>query len=181
MTKIERNRFEKNLYLYTEIEKLIVEHGQDILTHENMQKEKEFIQHGDVNCYDHSIFVAYMSILIVQTLKLNVNINSLIRGALLHDYFLYDWHEKSEDNKWHGFTHAQTALNSALNDFELSEIEEDIIKKHMFPLNIELPSYKESVVVTIADKLCAIADMIELYKNRNKERCTNIDLILDEN
>lgn len=33
----------------------------------------------------------------------HVNYGSLIRGALLHDYFLYDRHDKSNGHRRHGF------------------------------------------------------------------------------
>lgn len=141
--------------LNTKIKQLLVEYGKDILVHPNMQKEKELIQHFNVNCYEHSLAVAYLSVSLAYKFNVEVNMRSLIRGALLHDYFLYDWHEKDESHKLHGFSHAMTALKNASKDFELNEIEEDIIKKHMFPLNIALPRYKESVLVTMADKICA--------------------------
>ena len=54
---------------------------------------------------------------------------SLVRGALLHDYFLYDWHIPDESHKWHGVTHAGDALKNARRDFELNEIEQDMISK----------------------------------------------------
>ena len=68
--------------------------GSDILNSKNMEKQKEFIQHGDVSVYEHSLRVAYLSIKIASKFHLRVNIRSLIRGALLHDYFLYDCHVK---------------------------------------------------------------------------------------
>ena len=37
-------------------------HGNDILTSKNMQLEKEFMQHGQLSCYCHSLFVAYISL-----------------------------------------------------------------------------------------------------------------------
>ena len=36
--------------------------------------------------------------------------------------------------------------------FELNEIEQDIILKHMWPLTVKLPKYKESYIITLADK-----------------------------
>lgn len=56
----------------------------------------------------------------------------LIRGALLHDYFLYDWHNQLTPHHLHGFFHPGVALRNASMDVELTPIEHDIIKKHMF-------------------------------------------------
>ena len=80
---------------------------------------------------------------------------ALIRGALLHDYFLYDWHEADKSHRFHGFIHAGRALLNAEKDFELSDIERNMIKSHMFPLNPVLPRYRESVILCVADKICA--------------------------
>lgn len=121
------------------------------------------MQHGSTTVLEHSVKVAYLSCKIANGLNLKVNYNSLVRGALLHDYFLYD----RKDNKhegFHGFTHARTALKNAKEDFSINKIEEDIISKHMFPLNIAPPKYKESWVVTMADKISASIEFFEGFK-----------------
>ena len=147
---------------------LLIEHGEDILSSKNMQLEKTFIQHGGLSCYNHSLFVAYMSLLIAKKLKLNVNVRSLIRGALLHDYFLYDWHLSSPHNRRHAFAHPHRAYENAKLDFMISEIEKDIIVKHMFPLTLKFPRYKESYIVMMADKYCAVYETIAINRTRMK-------------
>ncbi len=91
----------------------------------------------------------------------------MVKGALLHDYFLYDWHKPNRSHRFHGLTHPETALANAMREWALNEMEADIIKKHMFPLIPILPRYKESVVVCIADKVCSTAEM--LYLRPDKE------------
>ena len=92
---------------------------------------------------------------------------SLIRGALLHDYFLYDWREGTPGDRMHGFGHARIALKNAKHDYEIDKIQEDIIIKHMFPLNIKPPRYRESVIVTIADKICATCEIASFICKRS--------------
>ena len=65
-----------------------------------------------MTCFDHSLAVAYLSLWIVLRLGLRLDLRSLVRGALLHDYFLYDWHEKDASHRWHGFHHARRALET---------------------------------------------------------------------
>ena len=60
----------------------------ELHTKSRFSMTKKFIQHGDVSVYQHCIFVAYMSCRIANKFNLNVDKRSLIRGALLHDYFL---------------------------------------------------------------------------------------------
>ena len=61
--------------------------------------------------------------------------------------------------KWHGFRDARIALQNAARDFDLNKIEIDIIRKHMFPLNLRIPRYRESFIVCLADKICAIREL----------------------
>ena len=54
---------------------------------------RDFIQHGDVSVYDHVASVAEQSCRMADALArlgLRVDRDSLVCGALLHDYFLYD-------------------------------------------------------------------------------------------
>lgn len=141
--------------MHQKIESLLLLYGQEILNSPGMQMEQQFIQHGSVTCFDHSLAVAYLSLWIVLRFGLRLDLRSLVRGALLHDYFLYDWHEKDSSHRWHGFHHARRALCNASRDFDLNPIERDIIEKHMFPLNLTPPRFAESMVVTCADKICA--------------------------
>ena len=110
----------------------------------------------------HSFFVAYMSVWLAKRFRIRVHLRSLVRGALLHDYFLYDWHIKDPDRKAHGFSHAAAALQNAERDFALNAVERDIIARHMFPLNLTPPRYRESILVCIADKICAVYETFSI-------------------
>lgn len=145
---------------------LLEQHAGDVLYSEGMQKEKDFSQHGGISCYDHSVAVARMSVRMAQRLRLRVDMESLIRGALLHDYFLYDWHDGKKEHNLHGFRHAKRALQNAQRDFPLSPIAKDVICRHMFPLNIHPPRYRESYIVTVADKVCAVREFSRSLINR---------------
>ncbi|MBR5329751.1 MAG: HD domain-containing protein [Firmicutes bacterium] len=135
-----------------------------------MKQEDVYRQHGSVTCYQHSVAVTLMSVRLARSMRLKVDMESMIKGALLHDYFLYDW--RSDDNditrRHHGFNHAEYALENACRDFSLSPVACDVIKKHMFPLNICPPKYKESYVVSVADKIIATKEVCRFVKNKMK-------------
>ena len=136
--------------------------GKEILSSPNMIKSQEYCQHGDISVYDHSLKVAVCCLKLVDKFNINVDKSSLVRGALLHDFFLYDWHNKDDgSHRWHGFKHAKTALKNANREFKLNKVEKNMILSHMFPLNMVLPRYKESVILTIADKICAFRETID--------------------
>ena len=71
---------------------------------------------------------------------------------------------KDKSNRLHGFTHAKRALKNAEKEFSLNPIERDIIIRHMFPLNIKPPKYRESIIVCIADKISATIETLFLRK-----------------
>lgn len=132
---------------------------------------RDFIQHGNTTVYQHCIFVAYTSCRIANKLNLKVDKRSLIRGALLHDYFLYDWHDKNKPTKFHGITHPRIALENAIEDFTLTEKEKDIILHHMFPLNLAPPTSREAWIICLADKICATS---ETFKLQNQDKLDSI-------
>ena len=124
-----------------------------------LSESKKFIQHGDTSIYDHSVSVAYNSYRLARFLGIRVDEKSLIRGALLHDYFLYDWHmHDGGTHRWHGFRHPGKALNNAVKEFELSDVEMDLIKRHMFPLTPVPPRHREGLLVCLVDKACSISE-----------------------
>ena len=98
---------------------------EDICKNSRILESHKYMQHGDTSVFRHSVSVAYYSYYLALKLHAPVNETSLIRGALLHDYFLYDWHEKDDSHKWHGFHHAEKALHNAMEDFDLNEVEQD--------------------------------------------------------
>lgn len=121
---------------------------------------KNFIQHGNTSVYTHVISVAKKSIEIAEKYNLKVDMDSMIRGALLHDYFLYDWHDGKRERWIHGFTHPMKAYKNAKSEINLNRLERDIITKHMFPLTILPPRYLESWIVTFADKYVSAVETL---------------------
>ena len=157
-----RKQYEQRREFY----RLLKENASDILHSENFQKTRYHIQHGTMPVYRHCLDVAKQSIQINKALGLGCSERDLIRGALLHDYFLYDWHDKNRENyqKLHGFYHPGIALKNARKEYHLTRREEDIIKKHMWPLTVVPPLCREAWVVTAADKYCSLLETLKIRK-----------------
>jgi len=121
-----------------------------ILEHEEFQKTKNIVHHG-INRYDHSVRVAYYSYKICKMLHLNYR--DTARGGVLHDFFL----DNREDGKITIlFNHPKYALETSKEYFILSDREQDIIRSHMFPVNIMPPKYLESWIVDMVDNVAGI-------------------------
>ncbi len=138
-----------------------------------------YIQHGDTSCLWHSIAVAYYSLLLVKLLHISCDCHSLLFGALFHDYFLYDWHEKDRSHRFHGFKHPKTALRNAGRIKNMNAVEIDIISKHMFPLTPVPPVFKESIIVCTVDKFCSLYETFcrNTYKSLKRSIVTADDVV----
>lgn len=151
-TEIERNE------MWDQIKK----YGKEILISTNHKSTKNDIQHGVTTVRRHMIQVAMCSLWLDYRLHLHCSKRELVRGALLHDYFLYDWHspEHCGIKNLHGIYHPGIAYNNAKKEYVLSEKERDIIVKHMWPLTFVPPKYREAWLVSMADKICSFKETI---------------------
>ena len=158
----------KNLYFNNfNSEKLIQQSEKDIeymAYISDIQNNPAFIKlktfHHHLNSiYIHSVKVSYLSYKIGKALNnyFTVNLKDLARGSLLHDFFLYEWRKEILPmGKKHAFEHPKEAYrNSSKYISNITEIEKDIILKHMWPLSLRSPKYLETLIVILVDKLIA--------------------------
>lgn len=130
----------------------------DLLATEEVQKLAEFTQHFHSTRLDHSISVSYYSYKI--TKKFGWNAKETARAGVLHDLFFYDWRTTKLDEGTHAYMHPRIAVKNAEKITELSDLEKDIIIKHMWGATIAPPRYKEGYVVTMVDKYCAVKEAL---------------------
>lgn len=131
----------------------------ELLQVNQVQEMSRYLQHGNTNTLTHCLVVAYYSYRLALLLPMRFQYKSLIRGAILHDFYLYDWHIPDKSHKLHGFVHPKFALSNSRRYFSLDFIEEDIILKHMWPLTLSaVPSCRESLLVCMVDKICSLAE-----------------------
>ncbi|MEE0955971.1 MAG: HD domain-containing protein [Eubacterium sp.] len=126
----------------------------------NVKIMGQFSQHKTSNTLAHVCHVATVSHKIEKALFLHVDEEALLKGAMLHDYYLYDFHQHPVSAYRHGTGHAVIALTNAEKVFPLNSKERNIIYSHMWPLNLtHIPKCREAWIVTVADKICAIEEM----------------------
>lgn len=147
-------------------EKELEKYASDILCSENFNSMKAYIQHGNMSVQEHCIRVAKTSLAIRDKYGIECNSRDLVRGALLHDYFLYDWHisDGIQSHRLHGFFHPGKALRNAKKEYNISSRQEDIIIKHMWPLTVVPPKCREAWIVTMADKYCSLMETLRIQK-----------------
>ena len=85
------------------------------------------------------------------------------RHTPFHDLFYYDRKEYNSQRERgqlsHSRMHSLIAVRNAEQITDITPLERDIIEKHMFPMTIKLPKYRESYVITLIDKYCAILEV----------------------
>jgi uncharacterized protein len=141
---------------------------------DKFKESAAYIQHGSMTVDKHCINVARYSLFLADKLKVNCNREEMIRGALLHDYFQYDWHDGKVDirRKLHGFYHPGIALHNANREYMLTPREKDIIKKHMWPLTLVPPLCREAWMVSAADKWCSLMETLGIHQGNLGKRDT---------
>ncbi len=120
-------------------------------------KLNNFYQHINISRLTHSINVAYITYILCKKFKLNYI--SATKGAMLHDFFLYDWKQKNESPLKHSLNHPKFALKNSKKIFAVDKIMEDCILNHMWPLG-KFPKTNEGRIVQLADKYSTTYEVI---------------------
>ena len=155
------------------------------LNHPKFLKMKNYYQHASTTTYDHCISVAKLSYSLNKTLHLGANEKDLVTAALLHDFFLYDWHDPNNPTKRrlkldsktkhrqnpsfiirlktlksaHAFSHPNTACKNALKYFHINQPVQLAIKSHMWPLNFTcFPKSRIALLISFTDKICTLRE-----------------------
>ena len=128
----------------------------------HVQKMKQFIQHGRISTFEHCSRVADLSYKIDRHLSLKSDLKVLLTGAMLHDFFLYDWHAYDNGvHRLHGFSHAAAACRNAREYIGIDDRTDHVILSHMWPLNItRIPRSREAWIVCIADKIVSARETL---------------------
>ena len=131
----------------------------NILDNEEFNQIKRIEHHGTTR-FEHSVRVSYYSYKISKLLHLDYV--ETARAGLLHDFFLNKYNTKNSRKLL--VSHPSIALNNAKKHFVLSDKEKNIIKCHMFPVSISVfPKYRESVVVSLVDKVMWFYEKVTGY------------------
>lgn len=132
----------------------------DIIGCQQLQKLKSITHHVSTTRFQHCVNVSYYSYIVCRLFRLNAR--SAARAGLLHDLFFYDRKEYNlSKQKWqasHSKHHSLLAASNASEITSITALEKDMIEKHMWPVTRPMPKYKETYVITVIDKYCAVLE-----------------------
>ena len=143
----------KNLTLHEEY----MSYTKDILMNKDVMQLKNYKHHLVTSRFQHSLNVSYYNFLLCKLLHMNAK--SAARAGLLHDLYFYNKKTKPKCG-FHLTKHPQIALANAMQHFTLTKMEIDMISTHMWPITNHMPHYKETIVICMIDKMCAIMEII---------------------
>ena len=149
---------------------LFIEYAQDILSHELFAQGKHVFSHGSISIYAHSIAVAELAFSMIEDKPL-IDKKCVVRAALLHDFFLYEWHIPGLRYLIHGWAHPAIAAKKAREVFDITDREYSCIRTHMWPWTLlHPPRSREGWAVSLADKIVALKETLLLRGKRRTLR-----------
>ena len=139
----------------------------ELLCSPQVQSMKQIPHHPGASCYEHSVFVSYVAWYLAG--KWGADARAAARAGLLHDLYLYD--PRALPAYRQCFAHpVAAARNAAALCGGLSAKEKNCILAHMWPLSRRAPHSREAVAVCLADKLCATAEVLRIWRNLGLRR-----------
>ena len=142
---------------------LIHMYAEDILNSDTYKIQKIYPHHRRVNVYEHELHVTEIAINLARNSEKDINMRTLIRAAMLHDYYLYDWHYGRKWHRWHAYKHPRIAAENAGRDFGINEDIKNAILTHMWPLTLRMPKTTEAKILSKADKIATFRE--NFHKN----------------
>lgn len=130
--------------------------------HSEAQRMKQFVQHGSVSTYQHCVRVSWTAFRLAKKLHVTVNEEDLVAGCFLHDFYLYDWHDRSTSQPKHATKHPIYARENAVRVFDVNPRVQGIIESHMWPLPpTRVPRCREAWLLCAADKWCSLLETLK--------------------
>ena len=152
MAKRNRRRMKKEEAL-AYLEEWLGTYAQD----ERVLRMRQFPHHPPISAYTHSIRVVRKAVGVVSFLHRKVDWDVLLFAALLHDFYLYDFRERTSFKN--GIIHPKKAAENAVALFGVNQHVVKAIRSHMFPLIFwRIPTSREAWIISVADKLVSIKE-----------------------
>lgn len=137
-----------------------------ILDNEEFSELKN-IKHHEQNRLDHCLKVSYYAYKTAK--RMGLSYEEVARAGLLHDFYLGQVSEqKNIKEQLLLFTtkHPEEAVKNSLKYFDLTDKEIDIIRTHMFPVDVKIPKYAESWLVSFVDKVVSAKEFGYKFSNK---------------
>lgn len=133
-----------------------------LLNTQEVQSMGQWNHHFGVTTYEHSLFVSYVAFCLARRFRMNVY--AAARAGLLHDLYLYSPYRADSHPGNQCFYHPLAALKNARALVpDLTPEEQNSIVSHMWPLAYHMPRCRLAILISFADKICALLEITKIY------------------
>ncbi|MBE6720112.1 MAG: HD domain-containing protein [Ruminococcaceae bacterium] len=135
----------------------------DLLRNDLVRSMNKYHHHREVSTHFHSVYVSYNVLKVCEKLSVQKE-HEIVRAALLHDFYLYEWYTEKHDEN-HIYYHPKESVKNIEKYIgTLSPLQKNMILSHMFPTTKVMPKYAGSWILTLTDKRCATADYLKISR-----------------
>ena len=137
--------------------------GETILNSERFRAAWDIPHHPGISVAQHSLHVAMESCRMAEWLNLHgahINLEDTIQCALLHDIGMTENRIYSSPAWRKAYTHPSRGMEVAEKEYHLNSAQADAIRRHMWPVCIIPPVHALGWIVTAADKISSIKELL---------------------
>ena len=154
MTKQEREE---------ELLQSVQELGAEIIDSERFRAAGAIPHHLAGNVAQHSLNVAKESCRIAEWLNRHgaqVDVKDAVCGSLLHDIGMTE-REVFRSPSWKkAYSHPERGASVAREEYRVNAVQEDAVRRHMWPICVVPPKHTVGWIVSAADKICSIRELL---------------------
>ena len=115
------------------------------------------------NVAEHSLNVAMESCRIAEWLNrrgLQVDVKDAVCGSLLHDIGMTE-KDVSDSPSWKkAYSHPARGAQLAREEYRANPVQEDAVRRHMWPICVVPPRHAAGWIVLAADKICSVKELL---------------------
>ncbi|MBP5169641.1 MAG: HD domain-containing protein [Oscillospiraceae bacterium] len=137
--------------------------GAEVLNSERFLTAWNIPHHPHVSVAQHSLHVAKESCRLAEWLNrhgAHVSVDDAILCGLLHDIGMTENRVFSSPSWIKAYTHPQHGVDVAEKEYHVREDQADAIRRHMWPVCIIPPVHTLGWIVTAADKISSIKELL---------------------
>ena len=141
----------------------VQELGSEIIGSERFRAAEAIPHHLAGNVARHSLNVARESCRIAEWLNRHgaqVDVKDAVCGSLLHDIGMTE-KEVFRSPSWKkAYTHPARGAHVAREEYRANPVQEDAVRRHMWPICVIPPKHAAGWIVLAADKICSIREFL---------------------
>ena len=159
-----------------QMRRLLYKYGGDILGSDQFHQAFGQTHHKCMTVADHSLGVCVVCLYICLVLKkmhISVRVRDLTVAALCHDLGIMGRYDKYRNNIECCGRHPVDSLDcirDLIGEEEFNDIIENSVRRHMWPLTPVPPRYREGLILTTADKVSAVMELLGRSPARGLDR-----------